>query len=105
MKHLIFLIFLAQYVYGKETVYYAAKGGDLFDLIRGIPPKNGALELSKVDKNTQDTLPDGIYYIPPEDEVFASEPHLLTLDVNAKKPVDNDKKPVSTADEHNNHDS
>ncbi|XP_059048159.1 uncharacterized protein LOC131843508 [Achroia grisella] len=107
MKHIIFLLILAQYVFAKETAYYVAQGGDLFDLIRGIPPKEGALKLSKLEGYSKDSLPDGIYYIPPDDEVLASEdtPHLLTLDVNAKKPVDSDKKPVPTADEHNNHDS
>ncbi|KAM3967642.1 uncharacterized protein ACR2FA_011198 [Aphomia sociella] len=107
MRYLIIFIFIVQYSFAKESVIYEAKGGDLFDLIRGIPPRDGALRLSKVEGNIKEPLPDGIYYIPPEDEVLASEepPYLLTLNVNAKKPVGINKKPVSTADEHNNHDS
>lgn len=63
MKFIV-LIFLVQFCFAKEQEIYKADGGGLFDLIRGIPPKEGSLEFKKVEQTDTGALPDGIYFIP-----------------------------------------
>ncbi|CAG9796791.1 unnamed protein product [Diatraea saccharalis] len=58
------LVLLVNCSFGKEDGVYELKGGDLFDLIRGIPPKDGKLKVSKVVEDTGEKHPDGIFFIP-----------------------------------------
>jgi hypothetical protein len=75
------VVFLVTLSYGKEDTVYELKGGDLFDLIRGIPPKNGTLKLAKVENTDDGKLPDGIFFIP-EDDILGDEPTDLHVKVS-----------------------
>lgn len=84
MKCVLILIFLVYCGYGKEQAsIYKASGGDLFDLIRGIPPKEGALELTKVEETDSASLPDGIYFVPEDVPLDGTEPTKLYVTVSA----------------------
>lgn len=87
MKSLLVLFFLVlvNFSFGKEQVIYRADGGGLFDLIRGIPPKDGSLQFKKVNQADTASLPDGIYFVPDgpiEDEA-------VKLDVSVSRPFEN----------------
>lgn len=77
------LFFLVCICYGKEQVIYKASGGVLFDLVRGFPPKEGALELTKVDEGSDPaSLPDGIYFVPEDVSLDGVEPTKLYVSVS-----------------------
>ncbi|XP_060803457.1 uncharacterized protein LOC132902453 [Amyelois transitella] len=93
------LMLFAWNTFGKETVLYMAPGADLFDLIRGIPPKGGVLMLSKVDgtDGDKDKLPDGLYYIPEDDGLTSEDTPILHVHRKTEQPK-NEQKPVLEAD-------
>lgn len=85
MKFIIIVSLIVVTVLAKEKVIYEAKGAQLVDLIRGIPPEGGALKLTKVEGD-KDNLPDGVYF-QPEDEALedAGESGYLYLNVSSIK--------------------
>ncbi|KAL0901806.1 hypothetical protein ABMA27_006976 [Loxostege sticticalis] len=96
MRCILMLFFLVCICYGKEQVIYKASGGVLFDLVRGFPPKEGALELTKVEEGSDPaSLPDGIYFVPEDVSLDGVEPTKLYVSKNKDKDVESEKKPVS----------
>ncbi|RVE54479.1 hypothetical protein evm_000964 [Chilo suppressalis] len=69
-------------IFEKEDVAYELQGGDLFDLIRGRPPKDGKLVVKKVADDTGVVKPDGIFFIP--EDTLSDVP--ATLEVKRKQP-------------------
>nr|XP_053614392.1 uncharacterized protein LOC128677510 [Plodia interpunctella] len=99
MKYIIILILLVHNTFGKENVVYNATGGDLFDLIRGIPPKDEVLNLTKVEGVDGDKLPDGIYFIPEDDALTPEDISVLHVHRKTELSRNIEQKPVSKADE------
>ncbi|XP_028175150.1 uncharacterized protein LOC114363583 [Ostrinia furnacalis] len=93
MKCVFVLLVLVCATFGKEQVVYKATGADLFDLIRGIPPKGGSLDLTKVEDADPASLPDGIYFVPEDVSLDDTEPTKLYVTKSNNKAVGPEKKP------------